>query len=190
MLDSFPNAFTYRTARDRGVSDRSLRDWIAQGALDRLGHGVYRKTDAPPADLDRVEIALRAPEATLCLTSALAHHTLTDAIPAVIDVALPRQQRAPSVGAFVRWHRFDAQTFDLGRQTVQVDEGVALGVYSAERSIVDVFRLRHHQGDELAVEALRRWLRTPSATPARLLAMARHFPRAEPSLLTALRILT
>lgn len=190
MLNSLPNAFTYRFAHDRGVSDRRLREWVAAGAVDRLGHGAYRKADAPPADLDRVELALRAPEATLCLISALSHHDLTDAIPAVIDVALPREQRPLHVSASVRWHRFDARTFHLGREAVQVDEGIALGVYSAERSIVDVFRLRHREGDELAVEALRRWLKKPGATPARLLAMARHFPKAEPSLLNTLRILT
>jgi hypothetical protein len=120
----------------------------------------------------------------------LSHHDLTDAVPALIDVALPREQRPPNVHAPVRWHRFDARTFRLGRETVQVDEGIALGIYSAERSIVDVFRLRPQEGEELAVEALRRWLTTPGATPARLLAMARHFPKAEPSLLNVLRILT
>lgn len=190
MLESLPNAFTYRLAHDRGVSDRRLRKWVAEGAVEQLGRGVYRKADAPPVDLDRVELALRAPETTVCLISALSYHDLTDAIPAVIDVAVPRDQRPPQVRAPVRWHRFDAHTFHLGRETVQVDDGIALGVYNAERSIVDVFRLRHQEGEEPAVEALRRWLRTPGATPARLLAMARHFPKAEPSLLSALRILT
>ena len=189
MIDSLPNSFTYRIAHERGISDRRLRELVAEGVIDRLGHGVYRKADAQPADLDRVELALRAPEATLCLTSALSHHDLTDTIPSVINAALPRDQRPPSLNAPVRWHRFDARTFHLGRETVQVDQGIALGIYGAERSIVDVFRLRHQEGEELAVEALRRWLKTPGATPARLLAMARHFPKAEPSLLNTLRIL-
>lgn len=189
MLDSLPNTFSWGLAYDRGVSDRRLRQWVAAGEVERLGHGIYRKVDAPPVDLDRLELALRAPEATLCLTSALSHHDLTDAIPSVINAALPRAQRPPSLNAPVRWHRFDARTFNLGRETLQVEEGIALGIYNAERTIVDLFRLRHQEGDELAVEALRRWLKTPGATPARLLAMARHFPKAEPSLLNTLRIL-
>jgi predicted transcriptional regulator of viral defense system len=158
--------------------------------LDRLGHGLYRKADAPPADLDRIEIALRAPEATVCLTSALSLHDLTDTIPSEIDVALPRSRRPPRVGASVRWHRFHEATFLIGRATMEVDEGLLLGVYSAERSVIDAFRLRHQEGEEVAVEALRRWLARPRATPADLLAMARHFPKAEPSLLQAVRILS
>lgn len=99
MLDTLPNAFSYSLARERGLSDRRLRGLVADGVLDRLGHGLYRKADAPPADLDRIEIALRAPEATLCLTSALSLHDLTDAIPPEIDVALPRTTRPPRVSA-------------------------------------------------------------------------------------------
>lgn len=188
-LGPLPNAFSYSLARERGLSDRRLRGLVAAGVLERLGRGLYRKAHAPPADLDRVEIALRAPDATLCLTSALSLHDLTDAIPSEIDVALPRSRRPPRVSAPVRWHRFHEGTFLVGRGTIEVDEGLSLGLYSAERSVIDAFRLRHREGEDLAVEALRRWLKRPGATPADLLAMARHFPKVEPCLLQALRIL-
>lgn len=184
-----PTSFTFATAKALGLSDHRLRVLVARGTLDRFGHGVYRKVDAPPADLDLIELALRAPRATLCLTSALSHHDLTDTIPSWIDVALPRPQRPPRVSAPVRWHRFHDQTFDLGRLHLQVDGCVHLGVYSAERCIIDAFRLRHIEGEEVAVEALRRWLRRPGTTPARLLELARSFPKAEPSLLGVLRVL-
>jgi len=190
MLATLPNAFTHLAARDSGLSERALRGLLSDGALERIGHGLYRKSDAPPADLDRVELALRAPEATLCLTTALSHYDLTDHIPAALDVALPRTRRQPRVAAPVRWHRFDEATFPLGRQTVEVDDGLVLGLYSAERSVVDAFRLRHREGEDLAIEALRRWIKRRGSTPARLLTMARHFPKAEPALIHALRILT
>ena len=190
MLAELPNAFTYGLAREQGLSDRRLRAFVQDGSLQRLGHGVYRKTDAPPADLDRIEIALRAPEATLCLTSALSVHDLTDAIPSAIDIALPRTKRPPRVGAPVRWHRFCEETFLVGRETIEVDEGVALGLYSAERCIIDAFRLGHREGQDLAAEALRRWLKRRGAAPAKLLALARSFPKVEPALLQALRLLS
>lgn len=63
-----------------------------------------------------------------------------------------------------------------------------LGIYGAERCIVDAFRLRHLEGEELAIEALRRWLRRPGSSPARLLDLARSLPRGEPALLRALRV--
>jgi len=189
-LDALPNAFSHSLAQQRGLSDRRLHKLVEDGVLERLGHGLYRKAEAPPADLDRIQIALRAPEATLCLTTALSLDDLTDAVSSEIDVALPRSRRPPRVGAPVRWHRFHEDTFQVGRETFEVDEGLSLGVYSAKRSVIDAFRLRHQEGEELAVEALRRWLERPGARPADLLAMAQHFPKVQPSLLQALRILS
>jgi len=189
FLVNLPNAFPYAAARAAGLSDRRLRKLVGLGTLERLGRGAYRKSDASIADLDLIEVALRVPDATLCLTSALAHHDLSDAIPAAIHIALPRSQRPPKVTAPVAWHRFRDDTFTFGREQMAVDDGLQLGVYSAERSIIDAFRLRHTQGEEVAVEALKRWLRRPGATPATLLGLARSFPKSEPSLLRALRVL-
>jgi len=193
LVDALPSnlrtAFTYATARDAGLSDHALASLVADGTVERLGRGVYRRTDAPLADHDLIEVALRAPDATLCLMSALAHHDLTDAIPATIDMALPRSRRAPKVDAPVTWHRFHDDTFFLGRSTMQIDDGVQIGIYLPERCIVDVFRLRHQVGEDVAIEALKRWLRRPGAVPAELLGLARSFPKAEPSLIRALRVL-
>lgn len=130
MLADLPSAFTYATPRNAGLSDRALASLIADGTLERLGRGVYRKTDAPLTDHDLIEVALRAPDATVCLAAALAQHDLNDAIPATIDVALPRSRRAPKVAAPVAWHRFHDDTFLLGHETMDVDDGVQSGVYS------------------------------------------------------------
>lgn len=189
MLDALPPSFPYQLAHHHGLSDRALKRYVEDGWLERLGHGVYRKTDAPPADLDQIEIALRAPDATLCLTSALSLHGLTDIIPSAIDVALPRSRRPPRLSVPVRWHRFHEPTFFVGRRTLEVDAGVMLGLYSPERCIVDAFRLGHTEGLDVATEALKRWIKRPDATPSALLEVARWFPNVEPPLLHALRIL-
>ena len=188
-IASLPGSLTHADARSAGLSDRALRTLVDRSVLTRLGRGVYRRADAPPADEDLLEIALRAPAATLCLVTGLAHHDQTDQIPDRIDVALPRSQRPPRVSARVRWHRFDETTYAIGRDELIVDEEVRIGLYSPERCIVDAFRLRHQVGEELAIEALRRWLRRNGSVPATLLEMARAFPKAEPSLRAALRVL-
>ena len=77
----------------------------------------------------------------------------------------------------------------IGHTELELDEETVIGLYGPERSIIDAFRLRHLEGHELAVEALKRWLRRPGSSPAALLAMARDFPKARPALQTALEIL-
>jgi predicted transcriptional regulator of viral defense system len=180
--------FSYSEARAAGWSKRAVYERRDAGDIEPLGRGLYRWAAAEPGDVDLIEIAHRAPHATICLTSALARHDLTYENPPRIDVALPRTARAPRTTAPVRWHRFATDTFELGRTTVDVDDET-IGLYEAERSIVDAFRLRHLVGEDVAIEALRRWLRRRGSNPATLLEVARMFPRANGTLRRALQVL-
>jgi hypothetical protein len=190
ILAGLPATFSYTEARGGGLSDRRLYALRDTGLIDQLGRGLFRRADAADdANPDLLEIAYRAPRAALCLTSALARHGLSDAIPSRIDVAVPRGQRNPRTQVPVSWHAFATDTFDIGRAELALTGEIAIGLYNPERCIVDAFRLRHLEGPEPAIEALRRWLRRPGSQPASLLAMARNFPKAEPALRGALEIL-
>ncbi|WP_251153471.1 hypothetical protein [Cellulosimicrobium sp. Marseille-Q4280] len=156
---------------------------------ERIGHGLYRSLDLPVVDTDLVEIAARAPKATLCLTSALAWHGLTDEIPRTYDLAVARGARPPVLHTSVTFHRFDAATYAVGRESHPLpDEPVlAIWVYSPERTIADLFRLPHRRDE--AVAATKQWLRGRGHTPARLLEVAQQLPRTETALRNALSIL-
>ena len=189
-LERLPSTFSYSQALRSGLAKRELYRLRDEGRLERIGRGLYRRADAAaPADPDLIEIALRAPRATLCLTTALARHGLSDAIPAELDIAIPRGERAHPTQAPVHWHRFDAQTFGIGRDTLALESGLRIGVYTPERCIIDALRMRAAEGPELGHVALRRWLRVKGAQPARLLTMAKAFPRTLKTLRHALEIL-
>jgi predicted transcriptional regulator of viral defense system len=189
-LASLPPIFSYGQARDAGLSHRRVYWLRDHGLIEPLAHGSYRRADSSlDVDPDLYEIATRAANATICLRSALVRHQLTDAIPTQIDIAIPRGQRRPTTAAPVSWHAFSPDTFHIGRETLQLPGDASLGIYNAERSIIDAFRLRHREGPELAHEALRRWLRRRDSQPAELMRMARHFAKAEPALRRALEVL-
>jgi len=76
----------------------------------------------------------------MCLETALARHGLSDAIPAAIDIAIPRGQARPVLHAPCRLHQFHLRTFDLGRERLDVGARTPIGIYSAEPSLVDVVR--------------------------------------------------
>jgi predicted transcriptional regulator of viral defense system len=189
VLSRLPQTFTLTQALSSGLSKYALYSLRDEGLLEVLGRGLYRRADSEPADLGLIAIAVKAPRATLCLSTALARHELTDAIPAAPDVALPRGTRPPSVDSPVAWHQFDRATFDVGRDSSPVDATTSIGLYSAERSIVDAFRLRGTEGPELGYEALRRWLRRPDNHPQQLVAMAGNWPRVLPAVRHALEVL-
>ena len=183
-----PEVFTHAEAMARGVSDRVLYGWRDSGSIEQLARGIYTQPDLI-ADPDLIEIAVRAPDATLCLATALARHQLIDDIPPSINAAIPRGQRAPRTAAPAFWHRFDATTFDIGRSRMTVHGELSIGIYDPARSIVDAFRLRHLYGEDMAITATRRWLGRHGNHPVELLDVAHHFPAAEASLRQVLMVL-
>lgn len=189
LLSMLPATFSYTQALEAGLPERQLYRLRDHGLIEPVGRGLYRRHDAQTADIDLIEVARRAPSATLCLTTALARHGLTDEIPSRIDVALPRGRHRPATTAPVAWHWFDPATFDTGRTELRLDPETSIGLYSPERSIIDAVRLRHREGPDVAYAALRRWLRRSDASPSKLLTMARRFPKAERPLREALEIL-
>jgi hypothetical protein len=190
QLDRLPVMFRYGQALDVGVSRHEMRTLQDAGIIEAVGRGIYMRAGADELiDRDIAEIALKASHSTLCLTSALVCHDLSDNIPPAIDIAVPAGSHRPAVRPSVTWHRFDRSTFDIGRETQAVAKGISMGIYSAERCIIDAFRLRWLEGDDLAYIALRRWLRLAGSSPGKLLEMARSFPKVIPSVTVALQTL-
>lgn len=177
------------TAEQAGLSRSSLYRAARAGRLERIARGIYLSAEAAAADWDWIEAATRRPEATICLTSALAHHDLTDAIPTALDVAIPRGTRSPASDGAIAWHQFDRPTFEIGRDEILIPgTDQMIGIYSPERSIVDGFRLRGEVGYELARDALKEWL-LRGGKPARLMDLATRIPRAKSPVLHALEVL-
>lgn len=183
-------AITPAAAKRRGISRTSLHRAVESGKLERIARGIYLPADATAADWDWIEAANRRTEATICLISALAIHELTDEIPATLDIAIHSGARIPAGSSAISWHRFDKATFDLGREQITIPgTEQTIGLYSAERSIADAFRLRGTVGYELPRDALKEWLRR-GGKPGRLGELATQLPRTRGPLLAALDALT
>jgi predicted transcriptional regulator of viral defense system len=182
--------FTPTEASRQGVPGSTLRRMADSGHVERIAHGHYAVTEEVDYDIELATARVRAPEATICLTSALVRHGLVDAIPSTTDLALPRGRWRPVGQASLRWHTFDARTFDIGRSMTAIPgTREQIGLYSAERSLVDAFRLRSLVGYEVAVEALREWLSRRGSSPADLVDVATRLPRARTPITQALSFL-
>jgi hypothetical protein len=189
IIDLAP-AFTLEDAREAGLRKDQVYALLEQGEIERVGRGVYVHPDLldPAFMLIAAATAIRG-DATLCLTSALVHHDLSDAIPFGSDIALPRGARHPANIMNVTWHSFDPSTFAVGREQVQTSGGATVAIYSAERTIVDCFRLMHQEGSDVAHQALKRWLKGKGNTAATLLKVAALFPKSLPRIRQALEVL-
>lgn len=174
-----------------GMTRHRLYALREAGELEQLAPGIYLRPGAmDDTAATWAAIALRKPDATICLLSALALHELTDEIPRATDIALPRGERTLKTRFTpIRWHSFDRDTYHLGRGTRPLSGDIEIGLYGQERTIIDAFRMRHELGTDIAHEALKRWLRRRGSSPGELLTMANRFPKASPALQSALEIL-
>lgn len=118
------DALTPNTADRAGLSRIGLYRGVRAGRFDRIARGIYLPAEAEAADWDQIEAATRRPEATICLTSALTHHDLTDTIPAALDIAIPRGSRTPASTGAIAWHHFDRATFEIGREQIAIPDQI------------------------------------------------------------------
>lgn len=187
---SLPDLLSYRSLPDAGLTRRQFDRLIDTGEFEKIAPGQFlRAGAADDTTAAWMAIVAKRPRATLCLLSALSIHDLTDEIPASSDIAVPRGAKSLIVWtAPITWHRFDTATFDVGRTDYALPGGRSIGLYSAERTIIDLFRLRHDWGSDLAIGALKRWLHA-GGSPSILLGTARAFPKVRSALQNALEIL-
>lgn len=189
-MKSSSAVLTLDDARAAGLRKDQVYRMVESGQLERVARGVFIRPDRiDPALVPLAAATALRPQATMCLTSALVHHGLSDAIPFGPDIALPRGTRHPAGFDHVIWHSFDPAMFEIGRSRLDDTEDLELWVYSAERTIVDSFRLAHHEGLDAAHTALRRWVRQRGNSPATLLTTAAAFPQSLPRIRQALEIL-
>jgi predicted transcriptional regulator of viral defense system len=157
-----------------GVHPRTLYALRDDGTLEQLSRGVFRLVGGRPlSQPDLVSVALRCPDAVICLVSALAFHEATEEIPHVVHIALPRTRKAPRMSyPPIQAYRFSDEAYSLGVKTVAVDD-IPLKVYDLPKTVVDCFRFRNTIGIDIAVSALQTAVRDKGVRPSDILQYAR-----------------
>ncbi len=139
-----------------GVHTDALYTLRDSGRIVELGRGLYRLAEVGEAEHpDLALVAARAPDAAVCLISALSYHDITTQIPSSVHLAVPRgSYHGIRLPIPVTVYRFDPKTFNKGLETHRVG-GMPLKIYSAARTVVDCFKFRNKLGLDVALEALR-----------------------------------
>ena len=160
-------------AKAAGIHPRTLAALVDDGTVLKLDRGVYQLADSAPAEPDLAIVARKVPQAVLCLVSALAHHRLTTQIPHAVDLAVPRGFKDRKLAhPPVRFYRFGDASLSAGVERIKV-AGRELRVYSAAKTVADCFKFRNKIGKDIAIEALRTYLRRKDAKVKDLMHFAR-----------------
>ena len=138
-----------------GLSRHQLPSLLRSGAVERLGRGLYRRTDAEPSEHYSLAMACAAvPQSIVCLLSALQVHDIGTQSPSAIWLAIPHKARLPRLEApKLRIVRFSGPAWTYGVSDTTF-EGVPARITSPARTIADCFRFERLVGAEVAIEAL------------------------------------
>ncbi len=157
-----------------------------EGRIVRIKPGLYVGSEAQTAS-GFFEVQLALPNAVVCLASALAYHELSSYDPPSIHVAIPRGDRTkPPSFPPVRRFSFGGARYELGMQDFEV-EGKEIKIYDREKVVCDAIRFRRTLGQDIVNEAIRTYLRGPSANVDRVVEYSRML-RDEGPVRTHLRI--
>jgi predicted transcriptional regulator of viral defense system len=125
-----------------GITRNTLYAMRETGQVEQLARGLYRLAEMPP----------------LSLISALSFHELTTQIPHEVWIAIPRNSEPPRLTyPPVRVSRLNEAAYRTGIETHHTD-GVAIRVYSREKTLVDCFSRRKEVGLDVAIEAIKSYL--------------------------------
>jgi predicted transcriptional regulator of viral defense system len=190
VLTSLGGTATAGELVDAGLRWEDLYRLRDNGDLLELSRGIYRMASAAPTlYLDFIAVFRRVPHGTICLNSAASYWGLTDEIPSHVHVSVARGKRRPTIQyPPTKVHVFAAANFSLERRLERLESNDRVAMYSSERTVVDLMRLREHIGSDVALSALRRYLERPRARPGRVLELAREL-RAERAMSDALTTL-
>lgn len=164
-----------REALDLGVHPRWLSRLVEEGSIERVGRGLYRLAHDAESSNDSFVTACRAvPGGVVCLLSALAYYELTTSNPSEVYLAIPRTAWAPKVEyPPIRFFRFSPRLMSFGVATVRASRS-PFSIFEREKAICDSMRHRAIVGQDVVIEALRTYLRSPrSRNIDRLLDTAR-----------------
>jgi predicted transcriptional regulator of viral defense system len=152
--------FRARDLDSAAIPRAYLRRLSASGLLEQVDRGLYRLADAPVTELNSLaEVTRRVPHAIVCLLSALQVHELTTEAPHAVWLMIDRHARRPKLTyPKIEIVRASGPAREHGVETRTV-EGVRVRLTNPAKTVADCFRYRQHVGLDVAMAALRDYLR-------------------------------
>lgn len=125
-----------------GISPRVLYEMRNSGQIRQLSRGLFQLTELEQlGNPDLVCVALRIPNAVICLISALNFYGMTSQIPHQIYIALPQSSEKPRLNyppLDIIW--LSEKSYQAGLSEALVDN-IPVKIYSREKTIADCFKI-------------------------------------------------
>lgn len=146
------------TLRNEGIHSSQLSTLVKIGVLVRLKRGLYALANGAERS-ELVDIQKAIPEGIFCLGTALSIHEIGTWEPPELQLAIHRDYRISIPGTPpIKLFSFSKDRFALGIMEKSFGAGT-IRVYDREKTICDIIRFRNAVGMDIAMEALREYLK-------------------------------
>lgn len=149
---------TARQAETLDIHREYLSEFVGQGKLERIAHGVYITPDVWEDKM--LLLQLRKHRMIYSHETALFLYDLTDRDPLTYCVTVPtgyNTSKLKQIGLVV--HTIKRELLDTGTCTKKNSFGNDIRTYNMERTICDIIRDRNQQDAAVVVDALKRYVR-------------------------------
>jgi predicted transcriptional regulator of viral defense system len=148
-----------------GLHPQEVKRLVDKGILVPISRGVYMSQETEITEHHDLAIAsARVPNGIICLISALQFHGMTTQIPRRVWIAI--ENRAASsrlTSPPLKIIRLTASSLTSGIEKHTI-EGVEVKIYNPAKTVADCFKFRNKIGLDIAMEALRDYLRMKKGT--------------------------
>jgi predicted transcriptional regulator of viral defense system len=145
-----------KEALNSGIHPRTLYFMRDNGILFQVNRGLFELADESTIqNIDLVSVAIRAPQAVVCLVSALSFHGITSQVPHQVSIALKKGAETPRIDfPPIKVYRFSGASFESGIGEYKIDDKI-VRVYNPEKTLADCFKFRNKIGMDIVLEAFK-----------------------------------
>ncbi len=154
-----------RNLLKEGIHPQKVKRLVDKGILVSVSRGIYMTRETEITEHHDIAIAsARVPNGVICLVSALFFHGMTTQIPRKVWMAIEnRAALSRLTSPPLKVIRLTAPSLTSGIEKHTI-EGVAVRVYNPAKTVADCFKFRNKIGLDVAIEALKDYLRMQKGT--------------------------
>ena len=157
--------------KKRSFHTRDIARMLKQGRIEKVKPGLYKLSELTTTvgtDSILAEVCRAVPKGIICLASAISNYELATYTPSDIFVAIPNDWKPPKLDyPPVKFYYFRNRFYHPGIVKSKTVQG-EIRIYNREKTVCDMFRYRNKLGLDLALEALRNYLKLKDANVIKL----------------------
>jgi len=161
--------------KEANFHTREIMLLVKERSIEKIKPGFYRLSDYgyfKDVNVSLITVCRAEPQAVICLISALDYYEMTDFNPSEIYYAIPHSQKKKSISyPPVKTFFFRERFYNPGIDIINTKYG-ELKIYNKEKTICDMFRYRNKLGEDLAMQALKNYLKQKKKSIATLIKYA------------------